>query len=137
MAGAAALILSANPSWTPKQVHDKLIADAIPNKVTDAKTGSPNRLLHVPNGGTTPPPTGKTFENTTGYPVRDNATVEAPITVSGITGNAPRRSPSPSTSGTPSAVTCGSTSSPPTAASSGSRTTTPTTAPTTYAGPSP
>ncbi|XMN05981.1 S8 family peptidase [Streptomyces griseobrunneus] len=89
VAGAAALILSANPSWTPKQVHDKLIADATPNKVTDAKTGSPNRLLHVPNGGTTPPPTGRTFENTTGYPVRDNATVEAPITVSGITGNAP------------------------------------------------
>lgn len=90
VAGAAALILSANPSWTPKQVHDRLIADATPNKVTDAKTGSPNRLLYVPNDGdTTPPPTGKTFENTTGYPIRDNATVESPITVSGITGNAP------------------------------------------------
>ncbi|MYX17006.1 S8 family serine peptidase [Streptomyces sp. SID8374] len=89
VAGAAALLLSANPSWTPKQVHDRLIADATPNKVTDAKTGSPNRLLYVPNDGTTPPPTGKTFENTTAYPIRDNSTVESPITVSGITGNAP------------------------------------------------
>ncbi|MER6771871.1 S8 family peptidase [Streptomyces bacillaris] len=90
VAGAAALLLSANPSWTPKQVHDRLIADATPNKVTDARTGSPNRLLYVPNDGdTTPPPTGSTFENTNAFPIRDNATVESPITVSGIAGNAP------------------------------------------------
>ncbi len=36
-----------------------------------------------------PPPTGKNFENTTDYAIADNATVESPIAVTGVTGNAP------------------------------------------------
>ncbi|MEU6482480.1 S8 family peptidase [Streptomyces sp. NPDC046887] len=88
VAGAAALILAANPTWSPAQVRDKLVADATPDKVTDARTGSPNRLLYTGTGGTTPP-TGKKFENTDDYPIRDNATTESPITVTGVTGNAP------------------------------------------------
>ncbi len=45
-AGAAALYLSANPTATPAQVRDALVANATPNKVQDPRTGSPNRLLH-------------------------------------------------------------------------------------------
>lgn len=47
VAGAAALILDANPSWSPAKVQAKLIADATKGKVTDRK-GTPNRLLYVP-----------------------------------------------------------------------------------------
>ncbi|MDT7785278.1 MAG: hypothetical protein QOF58_3697 [Pseudonocardiales bacterium] len=47
VAGAAALYLSANPNATPAQVRDALVNAATPNKVTDAKTGSPNLLLKV------------------------------------------------------------------------------------------
>ncbi|MEW2332577.1 S8 family peptidase, partial [Micromonospora chersina] len=56
VAGAAALVLSANPSWTPQQVRDSLVNNATPNVVTNVGTGTPNRLLYVVNG-TTPPPT--------------------------------------------------------------------------------
>ncbi|CAM5589240.1 Subtilisin family serine protease OS=Streptomyces albaduncus OX=68172 GN=FHS32_006764 PE=3 SV=1 [Streptomyces griseoloalbus] len=89
VAGAAALYLADNPSATPSQVASALIADSVPGVVTNPGTGSPNRLLHVGgNGGTTPPP-GKTFSNTTDYTIRDNATVESPVTVTGVSGNAP------------------------------------------------
>ncbi len=37
----------------------------------------------------TPPPTGPRFENTTDVAIRDLSTVESPITVSGVAGNAP------------------------------------------------
>lgn len=87
--GAAALLLSANPTWSPAQVRDALVADATPGKITDARTGSPNKLLHTGTGTTTPPPTGRKFENTDDYQVRDNATVESPLPVTGLTGNAP------------------------------------------------
>ncbi|MFI5982437.1 S8 family peptidase [Streptomyces sp. NPDC051555] len=87
-AGAAALVLAANPSWSPAQVRDKLVADATANKVTDARTGSPNKLLYV-NAGTTVPPSGPKFENTADYPIKDKTIVNSPIIVSGVTGNAP------------------------------------------------
>ncbi|MFJ6994688.1 S8 family peptidase [Streptomyces sp. NPDC003090] len=88
-AGAAALILSANPTWTPAQVRDRLVADATADKVTDARTGSPNRLLYTGSDGTTPPPAGPRFENTGDYTIRDHATVESPLAVTGVSGNAP------------------------------------------------
>ncbi|HWS32686.1 MAG TPA: S8 family peptidase [Actinoplanes sp.] len=47
VAGAAALILDAYPSWSPAKVQAKLIADSTKGKVTDRK-GTPNRLLYVP-----------------------------------------------------------------------------------------
>ncbi len=47
VAGAAALVLAANPSFTPAQVRDNLVNTATPNKVTSPGTGSPNRLLYV------------------------------------------------------------------------------------------
>ncbi|MFJ9888075.1 S8 family peptidase [Streptomyces sp. NPDC091287] len=88
VAGAAAIYLADNPASTPAQVSAGLVAASTPGVVTNPGTGSPNRLLYVGPGGTTPPP-GKKFENTTGYAINDNATVEAPVTVTGITGNAP------------------------------------------------
>ncbi|MGW9074828.1 S8 family peptidase [Streptomyces yangpuensis] len=85
--GAAALHLSQNTSSTPAQVRDALVGAATPNVVTSPGTGSPNLLLNVGGGGTVPP--GKRFENTADYAISDNATVESPVTVSGVTGNAP------------------------------------------------
>ena len=52
VAGAAALVASQNPTWTPAQVAAKLVADATPNVVTNPGSGSPNRLLYVDNAGT-------------------------------------------------------------------------------------
>uniref|UniRef100_UPI000EF7994A S8 family serine peptidase n=1 Tax=Streptomyces sp. S1 TaxID=718288 RepID=UPI000EF7994A len=94
VAGAAALLLAANPTWTPAQVRDKLVADATSGKVTDPRTGSPNKLLYTGTGSsdddpTTPPPTGSKFENTDDVQIGDETTVESPITVTGVTGNAP------------------------------------------------
>ncbi|MCP3820737.1 S8 family peptidase [Streptomyces sp. A3M-1-3] len=87
VAGAAALYLADNPSSTPAQVSTALVNAATPNVVGSPGTGSPNRLLHV-GGGTTQPP-GPKFENTADYAINDNSTVESPITVSGVAGNAP------------------------------------------------
>ncbi|MER7570780.1 S8 family peptidase [Streptomyces sp. NPDC126514] len=87
VAGAAALHLAANPAATPAQVASALTTAATPNVVTNPGTGSPNRLLYV-GGGTTNPP-GPRFENTGDYAISDNATVESPVTVSGVSGNAP------------------------------------------------
>ncbi|WP_411083078.1 S8 family peptidase [Streptomyces sp. cmx-18-6] len=91
VAGAAAIYLADNPSSTPAQVSAGLVAASTPGVVTNPGSGSPNRLLYVGAGGTTPPDPdpGKKFENTTGYPINDNSTVESPVTVTGITGNAP------------------------------------------------
>ncbi|MER6596550.1 S8 family peptidase, partial [Micromonospora purpureochromogenes] len=49
VAGAAALVLSANPSYTPAQVASYLITNATTGRVTNPGTGSPNRLLFVVN----------------------------------------------------------------------------------------
>ncbi|MGW0390363.1 S8 family peptidase [Streptomyces sp. NPDC003042] len=87
VAGAAALYLAQNPASTPAQVSTALVNASTPNVVTSPGTGSPNRLLYVGGGTTTPP--GPRFENTADYAINDNATVESPITVSGVAGNAP------------------------------------------------
>ncbi|MFF7855498.1 S8 family serine peptidase [Streptomyces sp. NPDC007904] len=89
VAGAAALHLAANPSATPAQVSSALTAAATTGVVGNPGSGSPNRLLYVGDGGTTPPPTGDRFENTADYTISDNSTVESPVTVSGVSGNAP------------------------------------------------
>lgn len=46
VAGAAARVLGNNPTWTPAQVHSYLTTVANP-AVTNAGTGSPNRLLYL------------------------------------------------------------------------------------------
>ncbi|GGM34735.1 hypothetical protein GCM10011608_19000 [Micromonospora sonchi] len=49
VAGAAALVLGANPSWSPSQVSSYLTSNATTGVVTSPGTGSPNRLLFVVN----------------------------------------------------------------------------------------
>ncbi|TDB80864.1 S8 family peptidase [Micromonospora sp. KC721] len=49
VAGAAALVLSANPSYTPAQVGSFLTSNATTGVVTNPGSGSPNRLLFVVN----------------------------------------------------------------------------------------
>ncbi len=51
--GAAALVLAADPTFTPQQVRDALVTRATTGVVANAGTGSPNRLLYV---GTAPQP---------------------------------------------------------------------------------
>ncbi|MFD5335050.1 S8 family peptidase [Streptomyces hawaiiensis] len=87
VAGAAALHLAANPTATPAQVSAALTSAATTGVVTSPGTGSPNRLLYVGGGTTTPP--GPRFENTADQAIADNATAESPVTVSGVSGNAP------------------------------------------------
>ncbi|MFD9907815.1 S8 family serine peptidase [Streptomyces sp. NPDC059063] len=87
VAGAAALYVAENPSATPAQVSQALVDAATPNVVGSPGTGSPNRLLYVGGGGTNPP--GPKFENGTDFAITDNSTVESPIDVTGVPGNAP------------------------------------------------
>lgn len=88
VAGAAALHLSQHPASSPAEVAEALTATATRDVVTDPGSGSPNRLLYV-GDGVTPPQPGTRFENADDYAIADHSTVESPITVSGITGNAP------------------------------------------------
>ncbi|WP_370409372.1 S8 family serine peptidase [Streptomyces fradiae] len=98
--GVAALIASANPGFTPADIRNALATQATDkacpsdSRCTGTTTkngffgeGQVDALKAV--GGTTPPPTGPYFENLTDVTIADNATVESPITVSGVTGNAP------------------------------------------------
>ncbi|WP_405660719.1 S8 family peptidase [Streptomyces sp. RK9] len=87
VAGAAALYVAENPSATPAQVSTALTTAATPNVVGSPGTGSPNRLLYVGTGGTNPP--GPKFENGADFAITDNSTVESPVTVTGVPGNAP------------------------------------------------
>jgi subtilisin family serine protease len=64
VAGVAALVASANPTWSPAQVRNELVADATPNVVTNPGSGSPNLLLFVDNGTGGPPPGTTVFSDT-------------------------------------------------------------------------
>jgi serine protease len=61
VAGVAALYLAVNPTATPSQVTTALINNSTSGKVTDARTGSPNRLLYSLFSGDPPPPTDNTL----------------------------------------------------------------------------
>jgi subtilisin family serine protease len=97
-AGAAALIVSANPSFTPVQVRDKLVVDATSGVVTGAGTGSPNRLLFV-NNAATPPPTGGTTVFTDTFETAKGWTTNASGTDTATTGAWERGDPDPTSSG--------------------------------------
>lgn len=47
VAGDAALIASANPTWTPQEIRDAMVARATDGAVTSPGTGSPNKLLRA------------------------------------------------------------------------------------------
>jgi subtilisin family serine protease len=47
VAGAAAMVLAAHPTWTPRQVRDLLVQQSTTGRVGGRGTGSPNRLLHT------------------------------------------------------------------------------------------
>ncbi|MFD9406332.1 S8 family serine peptidase [Streptomyces sp. NPDC059989] len=85
--GVAALYLSTHRTATPAQVGAALTAYASTGSVIDPGPGSPNRLVH--SGGSPQRPAGKRFANTTDFPVADLATVDSPVTVSGVSGRAP------------------------------------------------
>jgi subtilisin family serine protease len=50
VAGVAALVLGAQPSWLPATVAAEIVRLATPDVVRRAGDGSPNRLLHLPPG---------------------------------------------------------------------------------------
>ncbi|GAA0205383.1 S8 family peptidase [Kangiella japonica] len=56
VAGVAALYLANNPNASVSQVTQAILDAATPNKVSDAKAGSPNLLLYSIFDGSTPPP---------------------------------------------------------------------------------
>ncbi|MDR7300930.1 S8 family serine peptidase [Haloactinomyces albus] len=60
--GAAALILSANPSASPAQVRDTMVSTASTGKIGNVSAGSPNKLLYVggDNGAEPPKDPGNT-----------------------------------------------------------------------------
>lgn len=58
--GVAALALAANGSATPAAVTEFLLANATPNRVTGAGSGSPNRLVYSMAAGAPASPTLKT-----------------------------------------------------------------------------
>ncbi|MDQ1006404.1 subtilisin family serine protease [Streptomyces sp. V4I23] len=99
VAGVAALLASVNPAYTPADIRARLDSQA-----TDTACPSDSRCTGTTadNGffgegqvdalkavGGSTPPTGTFFENTADVAIADNATAESPITVSGVTGNAP------------------------------------------------
>jgi subtilisin family serine protease len=99
VAGTAALLASVNPSATPADLRAKLAqqADDLPCPSTDSRCTGTTALnsffgegrvdaFEAVNTGTP----GKFFENTTNVNIPDRgAAVTSPITVTGVTGNAP------------------------------------------------
>ncbi|MEV4344201.1 S8 family peptidase [Actinoplanes sp. NPDC049596] len=47
VAGAAALVLAAHPSYTPAQVRDELVAQAATGTIRNPGPGTPNRMLYT------------------------------------------------------------------------------------------
>ncbi len=99
VAGVAALLASVNPAATPADLRSKLGVQATDTACpSDSRcTGTTTKNGFFGEGQTdalqavgSPPPTpGSYFENTADVTIADNATVDSPLTVSGVTGNAP------------------------------------------------
>ena len=89
VAGSAALHLADHPAATPAEVQSALVGSATTGVVTGPGSGSPNRLLRVGPGTAVAPPAGPRFENPADHTIRRLRHVDSPITVTGVTGNAP------------------------------------------------
>ncbi|WP_443067922.1 S8 family serine peptidase [Streptomyces sp. NBC_01351] len=90
VAGLAALMKSANTALTPAQIETAIKTNARPLAGTctgGCGAGLADAAATVAAVTSIPPTTG--FENTMDFSITDNGTVESPITVSGVTGNAP------------------------------------------------
>ncbi|WP_327309593.1 S8 family serine peptidase [Streptomyces sp. NBC_01298] len=90
IAGLAALVVAAKPSLTPAQVESAIKTNARPLAGTctgGCGTGLADAAATV--AAVTSTPTTPFFENTADFAIADNATVDSPLTVSGVTGNAP------------------------------------------------
>ncbi|MFB9590528.1 S8 family peptidase [Streptomyces racemochromogenes] len=90
VAGLAALLVAAKPSLTPAQIEAAIKANARPLAGTctgGCGAGLADATATV-NAVTSTQPT-PAFENTADVAIGDNTTVESPITVTGVTGNAP------------------------------------------------
>ncbi|MFH7597278.1 S8 family serine peptidase [Streptomyces racemochromogenes] len=90
IAGLAALLVAAKPSLTPAQVEAAIKTNARPLAGTctgGCGAGLADAAATV-NAVTSTPAT-PFFENTADFAIADNSTVESPITVTGVSGNAP------------------------------------------------
>ena len=83
VAGAAAMVLSANPSYTPAQVASSITGSATTGVVSNPGTGSPNRLLYVGGGSEPPPPPGCSGTNGTDTAIPDLGTGSSPVSITG------------------------------------------------------
>ncbi|MEU9505634.1 S8 family serine peptidase [Micromonospora sp. NPDC048170] len=128
--GAAALVASANPSWTPQQVRDYLVNNATNNAVGNPGTGSPNKLLYVVNDDTPPTNDFSVSVSPASGSTAPGGSVTA--TVGTATTNGSAQSVSLSASGLPSGATASF--SPATVTSGGSSTLTVSTSASTPAG---
>ncbi|WFE25248.1 S8 family serine peptidase [Solwaraspora sp. WMMD791] len=103
VAGAAALVASANPGWSPQQVRDYLYDNATVDAVGNPGSGSPNRLLYVVNDGTPPADDFTVSVTPTSGSTAPGGTVSATVTTSTTAGTP--QSVSFSASGLPSGAT--------------------------------
>ncbi|UQX04827.1 S8 family serine peptidase [Streptomyces sp. RerS4] len=90
VAGLAALLVAAKPSLTPAQIESAIKTNARPLAGTctgGCGTGLADAAATV--NAVTSTPTTPSFQNTADFAIGDNTTVESPITVTGVTGNAP------------------------------------------------
>ncbi|CAL9336742.1 S8 family serine peptidase [Streptomyces sp. enrichment culture] len=94
IAGLAALLKSAKSTLTPAEIESAIKSNARPlpgacsggcgTGIADAA-----KTVNAVTGGTTTPTPSTTFTNTSDVSIRDYQTVVSPITVSGVSGNAP------------------------------------------------
>ncbi len=88
VAGAAAIILAANPTYTPSQVAQVLLSNGSAGRVSDRGTGSPSRLLYVNPLNPALPPDCAPKTNGNDRVIPDPGTVQSTITITGCTGRA-------------------------------------------------
>ncbi|HEX7773488.1 MAG TPA: S8 family peptidase [Pyrinomonadaceae bacterium] len=91
VAGVAALFLETNPTASPATVAAAIINASTPNKVTNAGTGSPNRLLFsLLTGAPPPPPPGSELLLNRGFESGNVTWVATSGVVTNLTQQTPR-----------------------------------------------